>query len=123
MRTTIEIDEELLKAAAELAGEKNKGKVVNRALEEYVRRRRIEKLLASMGTWDLDLDDWYEFRHQGAHVGIGCYRHLGLDTGSPSSRFARKWRGQKLVVSRQAAMVGMVLVELLRGARTRTGVR
>jgi hypothetical protein len=32
-------------------------------LEEYIRMRRKEKLLAALGTRNLDLDDWYEFRH------------------------------------------------------------
>jgi Arc/MetJ family transcription regulator len=64
MRTTLEIDPKLLEEAAELVGEKNKGRVVNQALRELVRRRRLAALRASLGTWDLDLDDWYEFRHQ-----------------------------------------------------------
>jgi Arc/MetJ family transcription regulator len=64
MRTTVEIDEKLLATAERITGEKSPSKVVNKALEEYIRRWRAERLIASLGTWDLDLDDWYEVRHQ-----------------------------------------------------------
>lgn len=63
MRTTLDIDERLVEAVVGLTGEENKGKAVNKALAEYVRRVRIEELLDSLGKLDLDLDDWYEFRH------------------------------------------------------------
>ena len=64
MRTTVDIDKKLLENVVRLSGEKSVTKAVTKALEDYVRRRRGEKLIASLGTWDLDLDDWYEFRHQ-----------------------------------------------------------
>lgn len=63
MRTTLEIDKKLLEAVVELTGETSKSRAVNKALEEYVRRMRIEHLLSVRGKLDLDLDDWYEFRH------------------------------------------------------------
>lgn len=63
MRTTLNIDEELLEKGVELTGETSKSKAVNKALEEHVRRMRIEHLLSLLGKLDLDLDDWYEFRH------------------------------------------------------------
>jgi Arc/MetJ family transcription regulator len=64
MRTTVEIDKELLATAERMSGEKSPSRIVNKALEEYIRKWRAERLIASLGTWDLDLDDWYEFRHQ-----------------------------------------------------------
>jgi Arc/MetJ family transcription regulator len=64
MRTTVEIDKDLLATAERMSGEKSPSKIVNKALEEYIRKWRAERLIASLGTWDLDLDDWYEFRHQ-----------------------------------------------------------
>jgi Arc/MetJ family transcription regulator len=64
MRTTVEIDEKLLATAERMSGEKSPSKIVNKALEEYIRKWRAERLIASLGTRDLDLDDWYEFRHQ-----------------------------------------------------------
>ena len=63
MRTTLDIDEKLVEQVVALTGEKSKGKAVSKALEEFVRQVRIKELLALMGKLDLDLDDWYEFRH------------------------------------------------------------
>ena len=63
MRTTLDVDEKLLEEIVELTGETSKSKAVNKALEEYVRRMRIDHLLSLLGKLDLDLDDWYEFRH------------------------------------------------------------
>ena len=63
MRTTVDIATGLLEQVVELTGEKSKTKALNKALEEYVRRKRLEELLALRGKLDLDLDDWYEFRH------------------------------------------------------------
>jgi CDP-diacylglycerol--glycerol-3-phosphate 3-phosphatidyltransferase len=31
---------------------------------ERIRQQKVKELIDSLGTWDLDLDDWYEFRHQ-----------------------------------------------------------
>lgn len=64
MRTTIDLDERLMKQVETITGESSKTRAVSKALEDYVRRVRIEELLASLGNLDLDLDDWYEFRHQ-----------------------------------------------------------
>lgn len=63
MRTTIDVDRCLLDKVVEISGEASKSKAVNRALEEYVRRMRIDHLLSLLGRLDLDLDDWYELRH------------------------------------------------------------
>ncbi len=63
MRTTIDVDRYLLDKVVEMTGEASKIKAENRALEEYVRRMRIEHLLSLLGKLDLDLDDWYELRH------------------------------------------------------------
>ncbi len=64
MRTTIDLDERLMKQVEAITGESSKTRAVSKALEDYVRRVRIEELLSSLGNLDLDLDDWYEFRHQ-----------------------------------------------------------
>ena len=63
MRTTLDLDEKLLEQVIEATGEKSKTKAVNKAMEEYIRRIRIRHLLSLEGKLDLDLDDWYEFRH------------------------------------------------------------
>jgi len=63
MRTTVDLDEELLEEVEELTGEKSLSKAVNKAMSEYVRAARLKNLLALKGKVDLNLDDWYEFRH------------------------------------------------------------
>ena len=62
MRTIVDIEEGLLEELVKLTGEKSKNKALNKAIEEYVRRRRIEELRAMLGTIDL-VDNWYELRH------------------------------------------------------------
>ena len=44
MRTTLDVDPDLLDAVVETTGERSKSKAVNRALEEYVRRKRVAEL-------------------------------------------------------------------------------
>jgi Arc/MetJ family transcription regulator len=63
LRTTVDIPEETLKEVERITGEKSVSRAVRKALEDYIRHARIERLRASMGDWKLDLDDWYEFRH------------------------------------------------------------
>ena len=63
MRTTLDIDAELIEEVVTLTGFRNKGKAVNSALNDYVRQARIKKLLELRGKLDLDLEDWYEMRH------------------------------------------------------------
>ncbi len=63
MRTTLDIDEELLEKVVDATGEGSKSKAVNKALSAYVREIRMKRLLELRGKLDLDLDDWYELRH------------------------------------------------------------
>lgn len=63
MRTTIDVDKETLEQIVEATGESSKNRAVKKALDEYLRRVRIEHLLSLRGKLDLDLDDWYELRH------------------------------------------------------------
>jgi Arc/MetJ family transcription regulator len=59
MRTNIEIDEDLLAEAQEVAGTRTKRATVHYALEELVRRKAREAILELHGTveWDGDLDE------------------------------------------------------------------
>ncbi len=52
MRTTLDIDENLLKTALELTKAKTKREVVNRSLEELIRIMRIQELISAAGTMD-----------------------------------------------------------------------
>ncbi len=63
MRTTLDIDKELLEKVVDVTGEGSKSKAVNKALSAYVREIRMKRLLELRGKLDLDLDDWYELRH------------------------------------------------------------
>ena len=62
MRTTLDIDEKLILEVVKLTGERKKARAVSKALEEYIRSRRIEELRAMAGKIDL-VDNWYELRH------------------------------------------------------------
>ena len=59
MRTTLDIDEKLLGDVVKVTGEKSKSKAVNKALEEYVRSKKIDELRALAGKLDI-LDNWCE---------------------------------------------------------------
>ncbi len=58
MRTNIDIDDELMKAAMKAAGKKTKKETVEEALRELIRRRDIQGLLDLRGKvkWEGDLD-------------------------------------------------------------------
>jgi Arc/MetJ family transcription regulator len=53
MRTTLAIKEELLEEVKALSGVKTKKEAVERALEEFIRRRKAKKLLDLEGKIDL----------------------------------------------------------------------
>jgi Arc/MetJ family transcription regulator len=59
MRTTIDIDEKLLKEVARVTGEKRKSKAVNKALQSFLRQEQLQRLLSLMGKIDL-VDNWRE---------------------------------------------------------------
>ena len=44
MRTTLDVDADLLDAVVDTTGERSKSKAVNKALEEYIRRKRVAEL-------------------------------------------------------------------------------
>lgn len=57
MKTTLYVNRELLREAMELAGLKGITETVEAALKEFVRRKRLERLAASLGRVELALDD------------------------------------------------------------------
>ena len=59
MRTTLNIDDAALAGAMKTARGKTKTAVINEALREYARRRRIRRLLEfrSRAPWDGNIDD------------------------------------------------------------------
>jgi len=56
MRTTLDIDTELLAEVMRLGSARTKKEAVAMSLAEFVRRRKIEELIAMAGTMDLDMD-------------------------------------------------------------------
>ncbi len=54
MRTTIDIDDTLMEDVVRLTGARKKKEALRIALEEYVRRVRIDALLALPGTIEID---------------------------------------------------------------------
>ncbi len=58
MRTTLNIDSELLEDVLETTGERTKSKAVNAALKEYIRRKRVQEWIGSWGK--IIVDDFNE---------------------------------------------------------------
>jgi Arc/MetJ family transcription regulator len=59
MRTTINLDPALIEEVTKLTGERNRGKAVNKAMDEFVRHAKIERLIALAGNIDIE-DNWEE---------------------------------------------------------------
>ncbi len=55
VRTTLDLDEELVKEVVALLGVKTKREAVRRSLEALIQQRRRERLRAKLGKVDLDL--------------------------------------------------------------------
>lgn len=63
MRTTLDVDPELLAEAEKITGEMSPSKVVNVALRELIRRQKLKGLRELLGTMDLE-DNWKELEEQ-----------------------------------------------------------
>lgn len=59
MRTTLNLDDEAIEGAMKTSPGKTKTAIINEALREYARRRRLRGLLEFQGKvrWQGDLDD------------------------------------------------------------------
>ena len=66
MRTTIMIDDTLMNKVQELSNEKNKSKLINRALSEYVQKLHIEQLKQLSGKVSIE-DNWQKLREIEKH--------------------------------------------------------
>jgi len=78
MRTTLDLADDLMRELLRLTGASTKTAAVEAAITEYVRRRRIEKLMAIAGKIDFDLDwralEAEEVREGGKRSGRGPRR-------------------------------------------------
>ena len=63
MRTTINLDNELIKELMHVSGVRRKREAIHLAISEFLRRKKIEGLLALEGKVHLDLD-WRELEEQ-----------------------------------------------------------
>jgi Arc/MetJ family transcription regulator len=61
MRTTLNINDNIIKMVLELTGAKNRSQAVNKVLEAYVQEKQIEKLLKLKGKLHLE-NNWKELR-------------------------------------------------------------
>jgi hypothetical protein len=59
MRTTFDIEPALVDEIKQITGERSASKAIALALAEYIRRRRIEEIIAMAGTLQVE-DDWQE---------------------------------------------------------------
>ncbi|MBU4292475.1 MAG: type II toxin-antitoxin system VapB family antitoxin [Actinobacteria bacterium] len=54
-KTTVIIDDKLLKAAIEVTKSKSKKEAIEKGLKELVHKKNVEALRKELGTFDLDL--------------------------------------------------------------------
>ncbi|HLC40057.1 MAG TPA: type II toxin-antitoxin system VapB family antitoxin [Methylomirabilota bacterium] len=59
MRTTLSLDDGLIKELMKVTGAKTKTEAIHLAISEFIRRKKVEGLLALEGKVHLDLD-WRE---------------------------------------------------------------
>ena len=62
MKTTLNIPENLIKTAMSIAKHRTKTEAVIVALKEYIRKKKIEKILEHQGKLQFD-DNWEKSRH------------------------------------------------------------
>jgi hypothetical protein len=59
LRATLSFSDELIEDLVRETGAKNKTQAITRAIEDYLKKRRLEKLLSLQGKLDLE-DNWKE---------------------------------------------------------------
>jgi hypothetical protein len=62
MPTNLAIDDRLLENARKVGGHRTKRETVNAALEEYIRRRKQQKIVALFGT--VKYDKRYDYKRE-----------------------------------------------------------
>lgn len=103
MRTTLNLDDEALDRAVEVSPDKTKTEIINEALREYARRRRLRKLLDFEGKfqWEGNLDELRASSLPRRAEGTGLVRESGVlvsdgeptqDLGDALERFRQERR-------------------------------
>ena len=62
MATNLAIDDQLITEAKKLGRHRTKKDAVNAALDEYIRRRKQQKIVSLFGT--IDYDESYDYKHK-----------------------------------------------------------
>ena len=62
MRTTVSLDEQLVREVMSVTPAKTKTAAVARALQEHVRRRKLDKLRSLLGKIEIDEDEFWRLR-------------------------------------------------------------
>ena len=60
MATNLALDDDLIEEARKCGGHRTKKEAVTKALEEYIRRHRQQRILAAFGT--VDFDPTYDYK-------------------------------------------------------------
>jgi Arc/MetJ family transcription regulator len=63
MRTTINLDPELLAEILQDTGERDRGRALNKVMTEYIRQRKIEQLRSLRGKLDIR-DEWEKWEEE-----------------------------------------------------------
>lgn len=61
MRTTLNVDEKILDEVISLTGAKNRSQAINWVLEDFVKKKRLQRLLELRGSLHLE-NNWKELR-------------------------------------------------------------
>ncbi len=127
MRTTVNLDEALVKELMAVTGAKTKTQAIHQAPSQFVRRQKRQRRKALSGKIHLDLDwrqlEEEEMKAQAERARSGV---VIVDTSGWTSSFNHS--GEKraigaLIDAGRAAMVGVVLAELLQGLPHCRGVQ
>ena len=62
MKTTLNIPDDLMKTAMSLSKHRTKTETVIVALQEFIRKKKVEQIMAHQGKFEFD-DTWKESRH------------------------------------------------------------
>lgn len=63
MRTTLNIDDRLMKKLLEITHEKSKTRAINTAIKDYINRKNIKKVLSCQGKLDIE-NNWQQLEKE-----------------------------------------------------------
>ena len=63
MRTTLNIDDILMKKLLEITQEKSKTRAINTAIKDYIKKKQIKKILSYQGKLDIE-NNWQQLEKE-----------------------------------------------------------